>query len=132
MLATNSPMRFISSKFHAVVDYGSGIFLLCLPKLIGAADGSAVSWLAFAAGIMILLQATLTNYEGGIVPFIPLYVHLIVDIMLGLALVTVSWLTGISGRPLSVFLIMGILAFLFGLFTRLRPPARRKVYNHFK
>ena len=125
-------MRFINSKFHAIIDYASALFMLGLPGIINIADQSpAIKWIAMLAGIVILLQAMLTSYEGGIVSIIPLYVHLIIDIILGLAFIFIPWLAGFTGKPRVVFLVMGILAILFGLFTKLRPLDRRKIHNHF-
>jgi hypothetical protein len=125
-------MRFINSKLHAIIDYASGLFMLGLPGIINIADQSpAIKWIAILAGIVILLQAMLTSYEGGIVNIIPLYIHLIVDIILGFGLIVSPWLAGFSGKPRSAFLIMGILAIIFGLFTKLRPINRRKIHNHF-
>jgi hypothetical protein len=125
-------MRFINSKLHAVIDYASGLFMLGLPGIINIADQSpAIKWMAMLAGIVILLQAMLTSYEGGIVSVIPLYVHLIVDIVLGFGLIISPWLVGFTGKPRAVFLVMGILAILFGLFTKLKPLNRRKIHNNF-
>lgn len=125
-------MRFINSKFHAVIDYSSGILMLCLPSFIVTTHQPVTTWLPLVAGVIILLQAIITCYEGGIIGIVPLYVHLIVDIVLGLGLLMVPWIFEINGTIKVIFLIMGVLAIVFGLFTQLHPSGRRRIYNHFK
>jgi uncharacterized YccA/Bax inhibitor family protein len=118
-------MRFINSKFHAVVDYASGGLMLFVSSLASSDGSPAARWIALIAGISALVVSMLTIYEGGIIGVVPLYVHLVIDIIWGVALIVSCFVFVIAGPIKDFFLVMGVIAIIFGLCTHLRPTYQR-------
>jgi len=119
-------MRFINSKIHAIADYASGVLMLSLPLFINLSSQTNATTIALVTGIFILLLSILTRYEGGLIPTIPLYAHLGVDIVIGLALIVIVLASEFTGAINYFFWLMGAAALFFGCFTVLRPVQRRK------
>src|SRR3954468_10155964 len=95
-------MKIIPKFYHGIVDYLSGVLLLLAPNLFGFAEMSgAVVWLPRIAGIVILLQALMTNYELGLIKVIPMAMHLIADYVIGAFLVVSPFVFGISSRSMT-------------------------------
>ena len=110
-------MRFISRKFHAVLDYMAGLLLIAAPWLFGFASIAPAMWAAVIVGVGILAMSMFTDYEGGVVKTIPMATHLTMDVIAGLILAASPWLFGFADQLYGPHLILGILAFGAGLFT---------------
>lgn len=110
-------MRFISRKFHAVLDYMSGILLIAAPWLFGFADIEGAKWSAVAVGALILIMSFLTDYEGGGKKVISMSTHLTMDIIAGIFLAASPWLLNFDEQIYLPHLILGILEIGAGLFT---------------
>lgn len=110
-------MRFISRKFHAVLDYAAGILLIAAPWLFGFTSLAAAMWTAIIFGIIIIGMSIFTNYEGGTVKIIPMATHLRLDVIAGLILAASPWLFGFADQFYGLYLILGILELGAGLFT---------------
>jgi hypothetical protein len=110
-------MKIISRKFHAVLDYMSGILLIAAPWALQFDDVSAATTTAVVAGALILIMSLMTNYEGGIVRIVPMSLHLNMDILLGIVLAASPWLFGFKDEVYLPHLIMGVLAILSGIMT---------------
>lgn len=108
-------MRFISRKFHAVLDYLSAIILIAAPFIIGF-EGSA-RWVAIFIGLMILVMSMLTDYEGGFMKAVSMQMHLTTDVIAGIFLAASPWILNFSDQVYLPHLIMGILEIGAGLFT---------------
>ena len=76
-------MRFISRKFHAVLDYMAGLILIAAPWMLGFADVEAAKWAAVAVGVLILLMSLFTDYEGGVQKVLSMSTHLTMDVIAG-------------------------------------------------
>lgn len=110
-------MRFISRKFHAVLDYMSGILLIASPWLFNFEDVDAAKWVAIIVGAMILLMSFMTDYEGGGKKVISMSTHLTVDVITGIFLAASPWLFNFDEMVYLPHLILGILEIGAGLFT---------------
>ncbi|MFC3199701.1 SPW repeat protein [Parapedobacter deserti] len=110
-------MRFISRKFHAVLDYIVGILLIAAPWLLGFADVEPAMWVPVIIGIAIIGMSIFTDYEGGAVKAIPMGAHLTMDVIAGLILAASPWLFGFADQVFWPHLIVGILEVGAGLFT---------------
>ncbi len=90
-------MKIIPRFFHGVLDYLVGLFLIVSPNLLGFADtGGATVWVPRIIGLMMLLQAFMTDYELGAVKVIPFGTHLMADYVVGALLIASPWLFGFS------------------------------------
>src|SRR5687768_16636547 len=85
-------MRFISRKFHAVLDYMSGVLLIASPWLFNFEEVESAKWVAIAVGALILLMSFMTDYEGGGKKVISMSGHLTMDVVTGLFLASSPWL----------------------------------------
>jgi len=110
-------MKILSRKFHAVLDYMSGIVLIAAPWALHFEEVTAATTTAIVAGALILLMSLMTSYEGGIIRIVPMPMHLNMDVLLGLILAASPWLVGFNYEVYLPHLIMGILTLLSGLTT---------------
>jgi hypothetical protein len=110
-------MKIISRRFHAVLDYLSGIILIAAPWLLQFRDSSTGAAVAIFAGVLILGMSIMTNYEGGLVRAIPMGIHLNLDVLLGVLLTLSPWILNFKEEVYLPHVIMGLLALFSGLFT---------------
>lgn len=110
-------MRFISRKFHAVLDYMVGILLIAAPWLFNFADVNAAKWVAIGVGALILVMSLMTDYEGGGIKTLSMNTHLIMDVIAGIFLAASPWLFNFSDMVYLPHLVVGILEIGAGLFT---------------
>ena len=110
-------MRFISRKFHAVLDYMSGALLIASPWLFNFEDVDSAKWVAIAVGILILGQSFMTDYEGGGKKAISMSGHLTMDVIMGIFLAASPWLLNFDEYVYLPHLVIGIMEIAAGLFT---------------
>ena len=110
-------MKIISRKFHAVLDYLSGIILIIAPWVLNFNDSNTGSAVAVVAGVLILIMSVITDYEGGVMRSISMSTHLNMDIALGILLAASPWLFGFYTEVYLPHLIMGLLAIAAGFLT---------------
>ena len=113
-------MRFISTRAHGFIDYGTGLLLLVVPYLLGFADGTPAQWVPMIVGLAILGMSVVTDYELSVAKLVPLPVHLGADVLAGILLAASPWLFGFADRVFWPHLIVGILEIGAGLMTQTR------------
>jgi len=113
-------MRFISRRFHAVLDYILGIALIAAPWFFNFHDIAAARWSAVAVGVLILIMSFITDYEGGSKKILSMNTHLTMDILAGLFLAASPWLFNFDEIVYMPHLVVGILEMGAGLFTERR------------
>jgi len=91
-------MRFVSTKIHAILDYASAVLLFPLPWILGFNEVAAATWVIIFVALMILTLSLFTNYEGGMMGAVPMRVHLLVDVVTGLALACSPWIFGFADQ----------------------------------
>ena len=126
------PFRFsvFSTKAHAVWDYLIGVVFIGLPFLLGFADDGRAQWPMVMAGVLVLLLATVTDYEGGLFRRVLMTLHLGLDRLIGSLLGASPWLLGFSDRVYLPHLILGLLILTLGLLTRLIPPIEKQCVRY--
>jgi hypothetical protein len=107
----------ISRTFHAFLDYLSCMALFLAPWAFKFSDASAAMAVAIGAGVVILLSSLCTKYEGGLFRVVPMAVHLNLDILLGLFLISAPWLFSFHEKVLWPHVCFGLLAIVAGLLT---------------
>ena len=110
-------MRFISRKFHAVLDYMAGVLLIASPWLFNFNDVTEAKWVAIAVGALILVMSMLTDYEGGASKTISMGTHLTMDVLAGLFLAASPWIFNFNDQVYLPHLIVGLMEMGAGLFT---------------
>lgn len=120
-------MRFISRKFHAMLDYITGILLIASPWLLNFAEVESAKWVAIVVGVLILAMSFMTDYEGGGKKVIHMSTHLTIDIITGIFLAVSPWLLNFSEYVYLPHLIIGIMEVGAGVFTE---RTSQHGYNH--
>ncbi len=108
----------ISRQVHGIIDYIFAALLIASPWLFGFSDHAVASRLALAFGGFTVMYSLMTNYELGLLRFVPFAVHRFFDLVIGVMLAGATWHFSLTGRPGLVFTILGILALLVTIFTR--------------
>lgn len=110
-------MRFISRKFHAVLDYITGLLLIASPWLFNFNNIAEAKWIAIIVGVLMLGMSFMTDYEGGGKKTISMSAHLTMDVIVGLFLALSPWLFNFNDYVYLPHLIIGIMEIGAGLFT---------------
>lgn len=110
-------MRFIPTRVHGFIDYGTGLLLLVVPYLLGFANGTAAQWVPMIVGLAIIGMSLITDYEVSIAKLVPMPVHLGADVLAGLFLAGSPWLFGFADRVFWPHVIVGVLEIGVGLMT---------------
>lgn len=110
-------MRFISRKFHAVLDYVAGLLLIAAPWLFNFNEISDAKWVAISVGVLILVMSFFTDYEGGGAKSISMGTHLTMDVLAGLFLAASPWIFNFNDQVYLPHLLVGLLEMGAGLFT---------------
>ena len=115
-------MRFIPTRIHAVADYLTGVILIAAPWLFVFPETRTLSWIPVGVGIMILVMAFFTDFEYGAARYLPMRLHLNIDVFTGLFLAVSPWLFAFSDQVFLPHLVFGLLITTFALLT-LKTPA---------
>jgi hypothetical protein len=101
----------ISTEAHAALDVLVASFLIALPWIVEIEDVTRARGWAIGTGAGLAALALLTRYELGVVPVIPMPVHLVVDALAGIMLLTFALGAATAGaetRVWLVFLLVGL------------------------
>jgi hypothetical protein len=87
-----------------MVDYLVGVILVAAPWIFRFNDVASAKWVAIVVGLLMLGQALMTNYEVGVVPAVPMHLHLMMDSAIGIFLIASPWIFGFSDDGLNAWL----------------------------
>lgn len=82
----------VSLKTHNILDYVGGALLIMSPFLFGFADINAARNVFTLAGFILILYSLFTNYYYAVIRVIPLGVHMTLDAINGVLLITAPWI----------------------------------------
>ncbi|MCM2279902.1 MAG: hypothetical protein NDJ89_17645 [Oligoflexia bacterium] len=117
----------ISIRTHNVLDYVIGAFLFLCPALFGFGGIDAARNTFVSLGVGLIAYSLLTRYPYSMVKWIPLQVHMGLDVALGVILLLAPTVLGyrelLSSGQNALHIVMGLGAIAFVIFTR---PARAR------
>ena len=122
-------MRFIPTKFHALLDYIVGGGLIAAPWIFQFSEHTTPTVLSIVLGIGLIAYSLLTDYELGVWRVFPMAVHNLYDIAAGAVLVASPWIFGFADGGANVwapFVVVGIAAIGLGLTTKQGSRGYRK------
>jgi hypothetical protein len=120
--------RIIPTPIHGVLDYAVGILLVASPWIFRFSDVSSAKWTAIAVGLAMLGTAALTNYELGLMRLLPMHVHLLMDVVVGVFLAASPWIFGFSDRGTNAWvplLVIGLAEIDAAAMSKPWPEQRR-------
>jgi hypothetical protein len=113
-------MRIIPTRLHGVIDYLAGILFIVLPKLLDW--NQTANYLLSIMGVSVIVYSLITRYELGAIKWMPMRVHLILDILSGLLLIAAPFIFPVAGDGVTGWLIgLGVFEVLAGLMTDTEP-----------
>jgi hypothetical protein len=106
-------MKFISPRTHTIIGFIVGIALLLAPNIFGFSDvgGAAVAVPRIIGIIVILSELTVRGSFSGM-GFVPMKLHVVLDMLMGAILALSPWLFGFSDQEANAWvphLIVGLL-----------------------
>ncbi len=113
-------MKIISPKLHGIIDYVLILFLFASPLAFGLANYAASYTYSLAA--LYLVLTIVTNYSFGLFKFVPLKVHGIIELVLGVGL-TVAAFTALQydERAKNYYAMLGTLILIITICTDYDP-----------
>src|SRR5687767_7118314 len=107
----------ISRKTHSLIDYAVAIVLIASGWVIVYPDDT-MRLIGVALGAIIACYSAMTDYEGGLLRFIPFPMHRGADLIVGIALAFSPIHFAAYGVPVWVFILAGALLIFASFFTR--------------
>jgi hypothetical protein len=114
-------MRFISTRVHGILDYLVGALLVISPWLFNFDNGGAETWVPVIVGIVILIQALMTNYELGVFKTLSMRTHLTMDFIIGLFLAASPWIFNFNDYIWEPHVLFGVMSIVASHMTRTAP-----------
>jgi len=87
-------MFSFSTRVHAALDYSFSLFLMLAPAIFGFGEAKAETTIPIISGVMICFYSFFTNYDGGLYHYFTYKLHCILDLLIGLLIMTSPWLFG--------------------------------------
>ncbi|HEX8296232.1 MAG TPA: SPW repeat protein [Chthoniobacteraceae bacterium] len=111
-------MQFLTPRIHGILDYITGALLLASPWLFGFADDRHARGIALVAGGALVFLSLITDYEPGVLRFVPFPIHRSLDFLLGIMVGGAPIHFGVTGAPMAVFMVAGAMEIGGALLTR--------------
>ena len=114
--------NFISITLFGVLNYVIAIVMMASPWIFGFYTvGGGALLLPIYLGWLYLIMAIFSANKVGFIPVFPIQMHLVINVMVGPFLLASPWLYGFASRVFLPHLILGLLLFLLGIFTKRSP-----------
>lgn len=115
----------IPISLHGAIEYIAGVLFIVAPLLLDYESGTATG-LSVAIGILILVIAATSAFPTGLIPRIPISVHVTLDFVLAAFLIISPFVFGFSDEtePTAFFVGLGIAHLLITIGTRFLPSRR--------
>ena len=118
-------IRFLPTKVHGVLDYVVGLALILAPNIFQFADvGGPAVFIPRLLGVVLIAYSLFTRYELGVIKFISMPYHLIVDFLAALLLALSPFLFGFSNKSANVWLphvVVGIAVIIVVIVSKTQP-----------
>jgi hypothetical protein len=108
-------MKIISSEAHAVLDYLTVIIFALAPTVIGLTGVSAM--ISYGLAIVHLSMTLATDMPFSLVKIVPVKLHALVELMVGLVLVIGGFLLELPTPARTFFVAMGVIIFAVWLLS---------------
>jgi SPW repeat len=108
------PRGPIPLRTHAMVEPVVGILFIAAPWIFGFSDVGSSKTLSIIIGVIILLSGMTTRWRWSIAKLVPLRMHFMTDVLLGIVAIAGPFILGDSdsGAATRFLVIMGVLELL--------------------
>jgi hypothetical protein len=108
---------------HAAIEPIVAIVLIAAPWIFGFSDVSSAKTISIVVGVIMLLSGAMTRWRLALVRVIPLRLHFMTDLLLGLVLIVAPFVFGFSGNGAATrfMIIAGALELVTALATQWDP-----------
>ena len=111
--------KLIPTRIHGVLDYLTGLVLIAIPLLFNWLQPEAMIFMVLGAAALV--YSLITRYELGVFKLLPMPVHLVLDLLSGLALVALPFLGFVAPDLRPWFWAFGAFEIAVALLTSTRP-----------
>jgi len=118
-------MKIISDKIHGIIDYATVFLFALAPSVLGITGTAAL--ISYALAVIHLSMTVLTDMPLGIVKFIPIKLHALVEMAVGPILVVGALaLPKIFASGQGFFVAAGVVIFAVWLLSKYSPSIQAK------
>ena len=116
----------IPLSLHGLIEYVAGVLFIVAPLLLDY-DSGAATGVSVAVGVVILVVAATSAFPTGLIPRIPVSVHVTLDFVLAAFLIVSPFIFSFSDEtePTAFFLVLGIAHLLITIGTRFLPSRKQ-------
>ena len=111
-------MRVLPTMIHGVLDYLIGLLVIALPFILDLQVSQ--KWTLVTIGSLVILYSGLTDYEFGLVRYLRIRFHLLLDAVFGLAMLLTPWLLNFPADARLPNYVLGVLALVLVAITDVR------------
>jgi hypothetical protein len=115
-------MKLLSPRAHTIIGFIVGVLLLFAPNIFAFTDvGGAATAIPRILGVIVILSELSVRGSFSGLGFVPMSMHLAMDVILGAFLAASPWLFGFSDRGTNAWLphlIVGLLIIGYVPMTR--------------
>jgi SPW repeat-containing protein len=111
-------MRFIPTKVHGILDYLYVLILFFIPTIFHFSTNGAPTLTIDVVSSTVLVYSTFTKYELGISKYLPMKIHLLLDVIVGIFLAASPWIFGFARNVYTPHLFFGLFAVVAALLTK--------------
>ena len=114
---------FITLAVHAMIEPVMALLLILAPFIFGFSDNGTATIVSIAAGVIVLLTGMSTRWSLSLVKLIPLDVHRMLDLGLGVLLILSPFVLGFSDEstPTIFLIVIGLGEIVAALATNWHP-----------
>lgn len=108
----------LSRRLHGIIDYVFAIVVATSPWVFGFSGEYMAPQIAVICGAATAMYSLMTDYECGVLRFLPFSGHRFFDIVVAVLLGGSAWHFSMGGRASWVFGVLGAIALAVTLLTR--------------
>jgi hypothetical protein len=109
------PMKILSTKIHACLDYSCAIIMICSSLLFQLS--SQEYYILFLTGCFTLLYNAITNHEFAVIRLITMSTHFKLDFLSGMLLITIALFFPLNSIADILLIAFGCLNMLMRFFS---------------
>ena len=102
------PIKFVTRRIHAYLDYPVALALIVPPFLLGLGESNVLAfYLSVATGVAAFVLTLLTDHHLGVVRVLPYRAHMAVDLLVGVMFLAAPFLFGFTGLDAAYYWLNG-------------------------